>query len=77
MNLPFGLKQKPLNHYFEQGLIRFSIREGNLYYTCKTITKTFTGTITNNQLIKSKEQLDKLLAVKTIHEIPILFLYQR
>ena len=67
---PFWGKMKPIPHYFEQGVIRFSVREGQLYYSCKAITRTFTGIITNNQLVPSKEYLDKLLAVKSIHEIP-------
>ena len=67
-SLPFGLKQKPLNHYFEHGVIKFAVREGKLFYTVKSIrkdnnSKLFTGEV------KSKEHLDKLLSIKDLSEI--------
>lgn len=31
-SLPFGLKQKPLRHYFAGGSISFSVSNGELFY---------------------------------------------
>ena len=39
MNLPFGLKQKPITKYFEGGVIRFNLVDGHLYYTIRHIIK--------------------------------------
>ena len=70
-SLPFGLKQKPLTKYFEGGVIKFSIVEGKLFYTVKVINKG-----SNSKLfvyeVKSKEQLDQLLSIKTFSEIPTI-----
>ena len=69
--LPFGLKQKPVNKYFQGGVIKFSVKDGRLYYTIKLITK-----IQNSKLfsgnVRSKEHLDKLLSIKSISEIPTI-----
>lgn len=69
--LPFGLKQKPLTKYFNGGVIRFNIVEGKLFYTIKVINRG-----TNSKLfvyeVKSKEQLDQLLSIKTFSEIPTI-----
>lgn len=67
-SLPFELKQKPLPHYFDGGVIKFSCREGILYYTVKQIEKTLSGTLTSGR-VESKEHLDKILNVKTLYEI--------
>ena len=67
-SLPFGLKQKPVNKYFEHGVIKFSCREGKLFYTVKQITKTVNATVFNGE-VTSKQHLDKLLAVKSLNEI--------
>lgn len=67
-SLPFGLKQKPVNKYFEGGVIKFSCREGKLYYTIKQITKTGSGDIRGGQ-VGSKTHLDKLLSIKTFNDI--------
>lgn len=53
-SLPFGLKQKPVNKYFENGVIKFSCRQGKLFYTIKQITKEFNGTLFTKE-VKSKE----------------------
>lgn len=74
-SLPFGLKQKPLNHYFEHGLVKFNVREGNLHFTIKQITKTVNGTILTGQ-VKNKEHLDKLLGLKSLSEIPTIEVVQ-
>ena len=68
-SLPFGLKQKPLNHYFEHGVIKFSINDGKLFFTVKAITKLTNGIIQQSE-VKSKAHLDKLLSIKTLSEIP-------
>ena len=67
-SLPFGLKQKPTNHYFEHGVIKFNVREGVLHFQVKQITKQMNGTIYRG-IVKSKQHLDQLLAVKTLHEL--------
>lgn len=67
-SLPFGLTQKPMNHYFEHGVIKFNIREGKLFYTVKIINKSLNGILYQGE-VKSKEYLNKLLSVKTISEI--------
>ena len=67
-SLPFGLKQKPLNHYFEHGVIRFSINDAKLYFTVKAITKLTNGIVLQSE-VKSKAHLDKLLSIKTLSEI--------
>ena len=70
-SLPFGLKQKPLNHYFEHGVIKFSIQEGKLFFTIKVITKLTNGPIQQAE-VKSKAQLDQLLSIKKINDIRAL-----
>lgn len=70
-SLPFGLKQKPLNHYFEHGVIRFSINDGKLLFTVKAITKLTNGIIQQSE-VKSKDHLDKLLSIKKLSEIPTI-----
>ena len=42
-SLPFGLKQKPVNKYFEGGVIKFNVREGVLHFQVKHITKKTSG----------------------------------
>ena len=71
MNLPFGLKQKPLPHYFEHGVVKFNMREGVMFYTITEITTSHRAGLIRNQ-VKSKEQLDKLLSIKSLHEIPTI-----
>ena len=67
-SLPFGLTQKPVNKYFEHGVIKFSCREGKLFYSIKQITKTGSGSIRNGE-VQSKDHLDKLLSIKTFSEL--------
>ena len=67
-SLPFGLKQKPVNKYFEGGVIKFSCREGQLNFEVKQITKSTNGTIYKGT-VNDKTQLDKLLSVKTIYDV--------
>ena len=67
-SLPFGLKQKPTNHYFEHGLVKFNVREGTMYYTIKRITKRSNSTLLNGK-VASKEHLDKLLSIRSIREL--------
>ena len=74
-SLPFGLKQKPLNKYVEHGIIKFAVREGVLHFQVKQITKQMNGTIYRG-VVKSKEHLDKLLAVKTLGEIQTIEVVQ-
>lgn len=66
--LPFGLKQKPLNKYIMHGVIKFSCREGMLHFEVRQITKDVNGTIYRG-IVKSKQHLEQLLAVKTLNEI--------
>ena len=68
-SLPFGLKQKPVNKYFEHGVIKFSVQEGKLFFTVKAITKLTNGIVLQSE-VKSKAHLDKLLSIKTLSEIP-------
>lgn len=77
MNIPFGLKQKPLNHYFQNGVIRFSVKEGNLYFKVIQINPKFSATIFDYTLIKTKEQLDKLLSIRYVSEIPTIEVVQQ
>lgn len=67
-SLPFGLKQKPLNHYFEHGVIKFSINEGKLFYTIKKITKNSNSTLCKGTVM-NKIHLDQLLAIKNLDGI--------
>lgn len=71
MILPFGLKQKPLNHYFENGLIKFNMTEGVMFYTIKKITKSINAVILKD-VVSSKAHLERLLAIKSINEIPTI-----
>ena len=70
-SLPFGLTQKPVNKYFEHGVIKFSCREGRLYYTVKRITKTRNVSLLTSR-VKTLDQLNHLLSVKHLHEIPLI-----
>lgn len=70
-SLPFGLKQKPMPHYFEHGVIKFNVREGVLHYTIKQITKK-TNAVLLNGIVKSKDHLQQLLAVKSLNDIQSL-----
>lgn len=69
--LPFGLKQKPLSHYFAGGSVRFNIVEGDMRYIITHTTKTRKSVIKEGW-VYNKEQLEKLLSIKSIHEIPSL-----
>lgn len=71
MTLPFGLKQKPLNHYINQGIVRFHMIQGSLCYEVKAISKKG-NYLLQNGIIKDKEQLDRLLNMKSLHEIPLI-----
>lgn len=66
--LPFGLTHKPLAHYFEHGVIKFAIREGNLNFEVKQITKQANGTIYRG-IVKDKTHLDQLLKTKSIYDV--------
>ena len=70
-SLPFGLKQKPMTHYFEHGVVKFAVREGKLFFTIKQITKTVNGTVLKGE-VKSKAHLDKLMSIKNLSEIPTI-----
>ena len=87
-SLPFGLKQKPLRHYFENGSISFSCKEGKLYATLTITTRSKNKKIDSNGSslimlgfnkwkydtieVKTKELLNKLLSAKTLNEIPTI-----
>lgn len=73
MNLPFGLKQKPLNHYFEHGLVKFNMREGVMYYTVKKITKSVNATLLKER-VQDKQHLDRLLSIKNLSEVQSLII---
>ena len=75
-SLPFGLKQKPLSHYFEHGVVRFSVVGGKLLYRINKITKTENAVLIKNQEVKSKSHLDNLLSIKTLSEIPSIEVVQ-
>ena len=66
--LPFGLKAKPLPHYFEHGVIKFSMNEGTMHFQVKQITKESNGTIYKG-IVKDKTHLDQLLKVKSIYDV--------
>ena len=70
-SLPFGLKQKPLSHYFEHGVIRFNIQEGKLHYTVRKITKTSWATLLKGE-VKSKAHLEQIMSIKNLSEIPLI-----
>lgn len=74
--LPFGLKQKPLSHYFEHGVVRFNIQEGKLFYSIRKITKTSWATLIKGE-VQSKEHLDKILQIKSLSEIPTIEVVQQ
>lgn len=63
-SLPFGLKQKPVSHQFDMGQIRFSCRDGKLYYKAIAINKTTRFTVAQG-LVIDKEHLDYLITVKS------------
>lgn len=71
LSLPFQLKQKPLPNYFEHGVIRFSIKKGKLFFTSKQITKKSSSILNHLTEVKDKEDLDKLLNIKSINELSI------
>lgn len=66
--LPFGLKAKPLPHYFEHGVIKFSMNEGTMSFQVKQITKEANGTIYSG-VVKDKEHLERLLKTKSIYDV--------
>lgn len=74
-SLPFGLTQKPMNHYFEHGVIKFAVREGKLFYTIKQITKKSNSTLMKGE-VKSKAHLALILSFKTLSEIPSIEVVQ-
>ena len=74
--LPFGLKQKPLNHYFETGVIKFSIREHLMYFKISMITKTNNSLLITGH-VQSKQHLEKLLSIKHLNEIPTIEVVQQ
>lgn len=74
MILPFGLKQKPLPHYIEHGLIKFNMREGIMHYTIIMIQKPSIRNLGINAplhkgIVKTKEELDKLLKIRSVYEL--------
>lgn len=71
MNLPFGLKQKPLRHYFVNGSFSFECNEGKLYAILRITTKTNKTKFPKFEVI-SKYHLDDLLNVKSLDKIPSL-----
>lgn len=71
MIFPFGLKAKPLPHYFKQGVVKFSMNEGVMNYKITHITKTIKAPLIKGQ-VKSKEHLDRLLSIKSLNEIPLI-----
>ena len=73
--LPFDLKQKPVNKYFEGGVIKFSCREGKLFYTVKLISKSLNGVLYKGE-VKSKAHLDQLMSIKNLSEIQTIEVVQ-
>ena len=70
-SLPFGLKQKPLPHYFEHGVVKFAMHEGTMHFTIKQITKKINATILKGK-VKNIEHLERLMSIKTLSEIPTI-----
>lgn len=73
MILPFGLTQKPVVKYFEGGSFHFSGRDGKLYYqlwtTIKKDGRFYKTKYPELHEVISREHLNKLLAVKSLHEL--------
>lgn len=67
-NLPFWGKQKPLKHYFEYGVIRFSVKNGTLSYLVRKITKTNWATITKGK-VRDQQHLKALLNAKSFDDV--------
>ena len=74
-SLPFGLTQKPVNKYVVSGVIKFSCREGNLYYEVKQISKIVNATIQRG-IVKTKKDLDTLLSIKSFDELHLIEVVQ-
>lgn len=66
-SLPFGLTQKPTTHVFENGEIRFSMRDSVMHFEIIYILKKQNFPVATGML-ESKAELDYLLNVK---EFPI------
>lgn len=78
-SLPFGLKQKPLRKYFAGGSIGFECREGKLFYviiTTRTIhlikPERYVKEKYPKKEVKNIEHLERLMAIKSLNEIPSL-----
>ncbi len=67
----FGLKVKPIRQYHEGFSLSFNIENGKMFCLVIITTKAEKLKIDNFE-VKSKDHLNKLLAVKSFHEIPLL-----
>ena len=67
-NLPFWGKQKPLRHYINHGLIKFTVKDGHLLFAVIMIEKERRAPLYIWE-VKSKEHLERLLASKTLREV--------
>lgn len=64
---PFWGKTKPIPHYFEHGVVRFSVREGILHYELKQITKMVNSTIFRGT-VKDKTHLQQLSNLQSLKD---------
>ena len=67
-NLPFWGKQKPLKHYFENGVITFTVSKPNLYYSVTKITKLGRFSLYSGR-VRDKQHLDGLLKSKNLEQL--------
>ena len=65
---PFWGKQKPLKHYFHNGVMSFIVRKGELWIVVKRIDKSGHYPLYSDK-VKDKEHLDRLLRVKSIEYV--------
>ncbi len=67
----FNLNVKPIRQYHDGFSLYFTIEDGKMFCLVTITTKTEKLKIDNFE-VKSKDHLDKLLVVKSFHEIPLL-----
>ena len=65
---PFWGSQKPLKHYFHNGVLTFRVRGNSLCCDVQHISKKSWGTL-GHICIKDKEHLDRLLTVKELKDV--------
>ena len=73
---PFWGKVKPIPYYFKNGVVRFNVKDGKLYYTVKRIEKQGNYVVFTSEVV-NKERLNGILQVESFNDRRLIEVVQQ